>query len=283
MALTRRTLLAAGSTLCLARTAFPDPGTTPPESPSPVSPAVSPRPAPLPESFPAEPPDLVAETVRVSHFDLARVRELVEARPALARATWDWGYGDFESALGAASHVGNREIAEYLISRGARPDLFSATMLGQLDVVKVWVATSPGVQRIAGPHGITLLSHARAGGERALPVLRYLESLGDADAKPAAAPLADADRDALLGTYRFGTGPRDLLAVEMISVGSGGQSVAVRRADGGPRVLLHRGERAFSPAGAEAVRLRFSAESPALTLTVWDPDPIVTARRSAAR
>ena len=44
-------------------------------------------------------------------------------------------------------------------------------MLGQLDVVKAFIDASPGVQRIHGPHGITLLAHARAGGEKAKPVL----------------------------------------------------------------------------------------------------------------
>jgi hypothetical protein len=270
--LSRRHLLAAGSTLLLARPTF----SAEPASAAPTSAAAS---SPLPDTFPAEPPELVREMVGVSHFNLARVGELVEARPALARATWDWGFGDFESALGAASHVGNREIAELLIAHGARPDLFSATMLGQLEVVKAWIAASPGIQKITGPHGITLLSHAKAGGERALPVLSYLETLGDADPKLAIQPLADADRDALLGSYVFGPGKQEVLVVEMAKVSAAGKSLAVRRGDGTPRALAHRGERAFSPAGAEAVRLRFSAETPASTLTVWDPDLLVTAKR----
>src|SRR5262245_26523970 len=165
--LSRRGLLAAGSTLLLARPSF-----SLPEAPGPTP---APSEAAVPDTFPAQPPELVQEVVRVSHFDPARVRELVEKSPALARAAWDWGYGDWESALGAASHVGNREIAEILIAHGARPDLFTAAMLGQLDTVRAFVAASPGIQKTRGPHGITLLAHARAGGEKALPVLRYLE------------------------------------------------------------------------------------------------------------
>src|SRR3954451_11330466 len=73
----------------------------------------SPAPAvAVPETFPSQPPALVREMVSVSHGNIKRVRELVEARPALAKAAWDWGFNDWESALGAASHVGNREIAE---------------------------------------------------------------------------------------------------------------------------------------------------------------------------
>ena len=65
--------------------------------------------------------------------------------------------------------MGNRPIAEYLISKGGRPSLFSSTMLGHLDVVKAFVAAQPGVQRIRGPHSISLLAHAKAGGPASRP------------------------------------------------------------------------------------------------------------------
>ncbi len=104
--------------------------------------------------------------VAVSHGNVARVKELLAASPALAKAAWDWGYGDWESALGAASHVGNREIAALLLTNGAHPTIFSAAMLGQLDVVKAFIAASPGVQKTYGPHGISLLAHAKNGKRR---------------------------------------------------------------------------------------------------------------------
>jgi len=87
---------------------------------------------------------MVREMVGVSYGNVARVRALLANRPALANATWDWGFGDWETALGAASHVGHREIAAMLLAAGARPTLFSAAMLGQLDVVKAFVAAHPG-------------------------------------------------------------------------------------------------------------------------------------------
>jgi hypothetical protein len=113
-------------------------------------------------TFPAQDPDVVKEIVGVSHGNLARVKELVSARPALARASWDWGFGDWETPIDAASHVGNRQIAEYLIANGARPTIYTAAMMGQLAMVKAWIEAVPGVQRNRGPHGITLLAHARA-------------------------------------------------------------------------------------------------------------------------
>ena len=142
-----------------------------------------PVPATVPAStFPAQDPDVVKEMVGVAHGNLARVKELVSARPALARASWDWGYGDWETAIDAASHVGNRPIAEYLIANGARPTIYTAAMMGQLAIVKgVGRGRSPGVQRNRGPHGITLVAHAGPAAPPRRRCSKYLESLGDAD------------------------------------------------------------------------------------------------------
>src|SRR5690348_8362263 len=63
------------------------------------------------EKKPPLPRDMVSEFVRVAHFDLAKVKEMVEKEPMVVNACWDWGGGDFETALGGASHVGNRDIA----------------------------------------------------------------------------------------------------------------------------------------------------------------------------
>src|SRR5262249_35403407 len=123
--------------------------------------------------FPQHDPAVVKEIVQVSHGNLGRVKELVSARPALARASWDWGFGDWETPIDAASHVGNRPIAEFLIANGARPTIYTAAMMGQLAIVKLWIEGVPGVQRNRGPHGITLLAHARFGGAAAAQVYDY--------------------------------------------------------------------------------------------------------------
>jgi hypothetical protein len=231
------------------------------------------RPA-IPAVFPSQDPDVAREIVAASHGNVARVRELLPGRPALANAAWDWGYGDWESALGAASHVGHREIAGLLLAAGARPTIFSAAMLGQLDAVKASVAASPGVQKTRGPHGITLLSHAKAGGPAATAVVAYLESLGDADPRYATEPLTDADRAAIAGTYTFGQG-----ATERMTVTADARASAIQREGSVPRNLFHLGGRVFHPAGADAVRIRFAAGSPAPSLTVEDGPIVVTAAR----
>jgi hypothetical protein len=129
------------------------------------------------EPIPALDARLVQEFVGNAHGDLERVQELLAQQPGLINATWDWGGGDFETALGAASHMGRRDIAEFLLNNGARLDLFAAAMLGELDVVKAALTAFPDAIRTAGPHGIPLIAHAIAGGEEAKHVLKYLESI----------------------------------------------------------------------------------------------------------
>lgn len=229
-----------------------------------------------PDGFPAQPSALVQEMVAVSHGNLARVKELVSERPALARAAWDWGYGDWETALGAASHVGNPEIAEVLLVNGAHPTIFSAAMLGQLDVVKLFVAARPGIQRTRGPHGITLLSHAKNGGQAAAAVVTYLESLGDANPVYTNEAIDERGTKELAGTYSFGPGAADRLIVSVNARGL----LAMKREGAYDRMLFHHGGRLFNPAGAEAVRIRFEPGSgPAETVTIQDGRSVLTARK----
>lgn len=121
--------------------------------------------------------ELVREFVACAHGDFDRVRELLAEEPALVNACWDWGGGDWETGLGAAAHVGHREIAKYLLDRGARIDVFAAAMLGKLDIVRAAVADDPAVVNIKGPHEIPLIVHARNGGAEAAEVVKFLESI----------------------------------------------------------------------------------------------------------
>lgn len=122
---------------------------------------------------------LVQEFVGNGHGGFERVKELLRQEPALVNAAWDWGGGDWETALGAAAHTGQREIAEHLLAHGARMDIFAAAMLGHLDVVKAILAADPAARHAPGPHGIPLIAHANAGGEAAAAVVEYLNSLPD--------------------------------------------------------------------------------------------------------
>lgn len=120
---------------------------------------------------------LVQEFVGVAHTDLEHTRELLAQEPGLVNAAWDWGGGDFETALGAAAHMGNAPIANFLLENGARLDLYAAAMLGKLEIVKAVLEAFPEAINTPGAHGIPLIKHAEMGGEDAKDVLEYLKSL----------------------------------------------------------------------------------------------------------
>jgi hypothetical protein len=240
----------------------------------------SPQPArglPVDDSFPSHHPALVKEMVGVSHGNLARVRELLQQHAELAKASWDWGFGDWETALGAASHVGNRPIAELLLEHGAPPTHFSAAMLGQLDVVKAFFAATPGLQRMRGPHGLTLMVHAKHGGPQAAAVVAFLESIGDADQAYGNEPLTTEERASLAGCYSFGDRPRDSFVVSIDR-----NNLMIARVGATARGLLHQGQFRFHAIGGPGVAIRFERDGNKTTaLTVSDPDLVVRARRNA--
>ncbi|MFN9291298.1 MAG: ankyrin repeat domain-containing protein, partial [Planctomyces sp.] len=84
------------------------------------------------------------------------VKKLLEREPGLLNGSVDWGGGDFETALGGASHMGRRDIVTFLLERGARIDLLCAAMLGQLEVVKSFLTLQPALIDAKGPHGFSL-------------------------------------------------------------------------------------------------------------------------------
>ncbi|HET9362291.1 MAG TPA: hypothetical protein VFO58_21215 [Vicinamibacterales bacterium] len=132
--------------------------------------ATLPRPSPLP-------PDQVRQFVQVAHSDLDATRKMLDSEHRLLRATWDWGGGDFETALGGAAHMGRRDIATLLVDKGAPLDLFAAAMLGEIAIVRAALETRPALARVPGPHGIPLLAHAKAGGPPAMAVLEYVSTV----------------------------------------------------------------------------------------------------------
>jgi hypothetical protein len=128
------------------------------------------------QETPPLPSEQVFEFVRVAHTDLGRTTEMLAEQPRLLNATWDWGNGDFETALGGASHMGNRLIAGFLLGHGARLDLFCAAAMGMIDVVRAVVDAYPDAVNWKGPHDIPLLRHAVLG--ESDEVVEFLEGRG---------------------------------------------------------------------------------------------------------
>ena len=128
---------------------------------------------------------LVQKFVGTSHRDMNESLAILEQYPTILNAAHDWGNGDFETALGAASHVGYKELVLALIEKGAQANIFTACLFGRMEIVKPFIDAYPKILHARGPHGFTLLHHAIRGGEEALEVKKYLESLGAVETKVA--------------------------------------------------------------------------------------------------
>lgn len=124
------------------------------------------------------PAEKVKEFVIAGHNNLVKVKQLLQEFPGLLYSTWDWGGGDFETALEGAGHVGNKEIANHLIGLGARTNFFVLTMLGKTQIVKTYLDAFPQYLTARGPHGFTFLHHAKQGGDDAKELFDYLQSKG---------------------------------------------------------------------------------------------------------
>jgi hypothetical protein len=131
----------------------------------------------FPEHHPQFDRARVKRFVIAGHANLPAVKAMLAEEPNLINGAIDWGNGDFETALGGASHMGRRDIAEYLLEHNARMDIFAATMLGQIDIVSAAVAAFPNIVHVLGPHGIPLIVHAEKGGPAAKAVWEFLRPL----------------------------------------------------------------------------------------------------------
>ena len=154
--------------------AYAQPGVS---SPAPSASASSKDVPDFPEHDPQIERAKVKRFVIAGHGNLEAVKEMLAEEPGLINGAIDWGKGDFETALGGASHMGRRDIAEFLLEQNARLDIFAAAMLGKLDIVKAAVAAFPNIVNVPGPHKIPLLVHAQKGGEPAKAVLEFLRPL----------------------------------------------------------------------------------------------------------
>ena len=126
---------------------------------------------------------LVQDFVIFANSDLAMTKRLLEKEPRLINGVMDWGAGDWESGLGGASHMGNREIVGFLLEKGARIDIFCAAMMGQLDAVKSFLTLQPKLIDAKGPHGFTLHFHAQLAQDSG-KTLDYLQSVKKIELKP---------------------------------------------------------------------------------------------------
>ncbi len=235
-----------------------------------------PSPTNIDDGFPRQDLSAVEAVVSFSHFHLEKVKELVTPRPALAKASWDWGFGDWESAIGAASHRGQTAIAEFLMEHGARPTIFTFAMLGKVDVLRSMITAQPGIQRTHGPHGFTLMYHAKIGGKQAESVVDWLEEMGDADIGEKDEPIPEDEQRQILGTYVYGKSENEQFEI-LVERGE----LRIKRTGRVGRRLARTGVRQFHPTGAPEVRIHFDQSSdPASSLTIEDAALSLVAERT---
>ncbi len=167
----------AVSLLCGRHVLQAQPGSTPSAPAAAATPESADNVPDFPEHHPQFDRARVKRFVIAGHVNLSAVKAMLAEEPNLINGAIDWGNGDFETALGGASHMGRRDIAEYLLEHNARMDIFAATMLGKTDIVKAAVAVFPNIVHVPGPHGIPLIVHAEKGGPPAKAVLEFLRPL----------------------------------------------------------------------------------------------------------
>ncbi len=108
------------------------------------------------------PQELVEEFVIAAHGDEGKVRKMHAHEPFLIYAVWEKFN---ETGLQAASHMGNRGVAQYLLSQGAPLHICAAAMLGLTEDVARLLRDDPSLSTAKGAHGITVMYHAALSGK----------------------------------------------------------------------------------------------------------------------
>jgi ankyrin repeat protein len=102
------------------------------------------------------------------------------------RAPWN------ETAVEAATQMGDKAIIELLIGRGAPIDFFTASVLGRMDDVKAELDADPSRVRARGVHDLPVLYFAAIGGDLDV-ARRFLDAGADVNAAAeSAAPIHGA-------------------------------------------------------------------------------------------
>jgi ankyrin repeat protein len=114
------------------------------------------------QAQPALSQELINEFVVSSHFDLDKIKSMLAENPSLLNENAEW----IETPLQAAAHVGRRDIAEFLLAKGAPLDICTAAMLGRGDDVKSMLADDPSLYEAVGAHNIPVIYYAVIGGHK---------------------------------------------------------------------------------------------------------------------
>jgi ankyrin repeat protein len=142
---------------------------------------------------------LLDELVGNAHGNLARVKEILDEHPDLLNARATWG----ETPIEAATQMGNRQIIDELIGRGAPVDFFTALVVGRVDQVDDELQEVPDRAKARGVHDLAPLYFAAIGGHLAA-AQRLLAAGADVNASSqAASPIHGAVMGGSVEMVRF--------------------------------------------------------------------------------
>jgi len=108
--------------------------------------------------------DTIREFVIAAHSDLDTVKTILTEHPNVIDVAHEWQAGQTETALQAAAHTGGRDIAEYLLAQGAKPNTVVYAMLGDAKHFFLMLAKNRKNIYEIGAHDLSLMYHAAIGG-----------------------------------------------------------------------------------------------------------------------
>jgi ankyrin repeat protein len=99
--------------------------------------------------------------IDASRESLAAVKPILDAHPELIAAMNALApKAGAETPQRAAARCRRLDILQYFLDQGVQPDLFSATALGNVQLVDAYLTAHPREVNAKGAHGIALMVHA---------------------------------------------------------------------------------------------------------------------------
>jgi ankyrin repeat protein len=116
---------------------------------------------------------LINDFVTTAHFDPEKTKRMLKQIPDLlyARASWD------EIAVEGCTHLGNEQLAQFLLDAGSPLSVCTATMFGLTNEVKDMIDKNPYTINDRGPHDFPLIWYTAIGKQK-LDIAEYLIGKG---------------------------------------------------------------------------------------------------------